>query len=116
MSDFKEAVEGALKYAKEEADSVSGGDPATSVTAEVDGRSGFASNMKKNGTEKRGDYVIKTDAGSVKMGSDYSLSINVLSGTDIQKHSKKIRAYRAFDERMGELGYNTSMDINTYSR
>lgn len=116
MSNLKDDLETALGYAKKEAEKVDGGDPGTMVSTKVDGRSGFVSKMKDNGDKKGGDYVFNTENGKVKLdGDDYSLHIDILKGTDIQKHKKKIRAYRAFNEKMEELGYSLGMDIDTYS-
>lgn len=109
---FDDAVRTAIEYAREQAEQESGGDPATSVTADVDGRSGFVQKFKQHGDEVRNGWEI----GNAKLTEDYGFVLNALSGTDIQSHSKKIRALRAFEGKMKDLGYNCDIEISTYSR
>lgn len=105
--DFTGAVKTAAEYARQEAESASGGDPDTMVSAGVDGRSAFAKNFKEYGTKVGNGWEI----GRVRLNDDYSLVLAV--GT--QLHSKRVRAYRAFSEKMESLGFSCSIDISTYS-
>lgn len=115
---FVNELEEAIKEANEAAEKAGGGDPATHVTAEVDGRTEFASKMKEEGDKKRGKYVVKTGEGTVKMNSDdYGIHVDFLSGTDIQLHKKKLAGYKAFKDHMEKKGYSMGNDfIDTYSR
>lgn len=107
---FVEDVKTAIQYAEQKADETSGGDPGTMVTASVDGRSAFVSKFKEAG-EGGGPWTI----GSAKLSEDYSFHLDVLTGTDIQLHSKKIAQYRGFEEKMEELGWNVNIEIDTYA-
>lgn len=111
MSEFESAVQEAVEYAKNEADAVTGGDPGTMVSAEVNGNKSFARNFKDHGTDTGSAWTI--DGATVS--DDYSFHLDVLEGTDIQSHKKKIRAIRAFKEKMQELGYDCDVEVNTYS-
>lgn len=108
---FRDDVQKAVEYGKNEAEKETGGDPGTMVSASVDGRSGFVKSIKRYGERTSEGWVLD----DVKVTDDYSLSIDALEGTDIQSHKKKIRLYKAFGEKMEELGINCPVEIDTYS-
>lgn len=115
--EFKAAVERAAEAAAAEAnDADVAGDPATHVTAYVDGRTGFVRDFKAYGDETRsGRYEVGPV--SVRSGSDgYVLSISGLKGTNIQNHKKKRLLYETFEEEMADAGWNMSLELSQYAR
>jgi hypothetical protein len=80
-----------------------GGDPATSVWCELDGR--------KVPEKLKNDEIL-----NVTVDDDYRLRLNLLTGTDIQNHKKKMAMYKAFCEEMKENGFDLGHSIETYSR
>lgn len=111
MSEFTSEVNQAAEKAKRAAEKESGGDPGTMVSASVDGRTGFVNQFKQEGEKQGNKWVI----GDVSLDEDYGLHLSVLSGTDIQLHSKKIAAYRAFEKEMEKQGWNCGLEISSYS-
>lgn len=115
--DFVNAVKDAYLQAKHEAETVDGGDPGTMVSFSVHGNRQFANRMKKFG-EQNGSVYKLAEKPQVKMDSDgYSLHLNdLLEGTDMQLHSKKIAAHREFARVLEEKhGYSVGLDKNMYS-
>ena len=109
QDEFNQAVREAVEYALDEADNVEEkGDIDTMVSAWIDGRTKFASDMKKHGNETRSGWTV----GGVKMTDKYGI---VLASLQTQHYRVKRRAYEAFAERMGELGWNCSLDIDQYA-
>jgi len=111
--EFIHALIKAVRESKKAAKSKTGGDPGTMVSASVDGRYGFAKKFKKYSLNKNGKYTFKDVP--VTLDSDNGIHIDVLEGTNIQSHSKKIAMYRKFSEVMEEQEYNCGLNVNTYS-
>lgn len=92
------------------------GDPATHITAYVDGRTGFVQDFKEYGDKKdQGRYEI--GAVSLRNGSNgYTINISGLKGTNIQNHNKKRILYEKFEYHMQSEGWNMNLDISQYAR
>lgn len=114
---FREIVSKCSKKAANEANSKDvKGDPATHITAYVDGRTGFVQDFKEYGDEKdQGRYEIGPV--SLRNGSNgYTINISGLNGTNIQNHNKKRTLYERFEDHMQSEGWNMNLDISQYAR
>jgi DNA-binding PadR family transcriptional regulator len=108
---FTDDVSNAAEYAKREAEKVPDGRTRKMVSASVDGRSEFAQSMKRYGERTRDGWSLE----QVKMNDSYGIILSVIEENDFGSHKKRIRAYRAFREKIEQQGVKCPLEISTHS-
>jgi hypothetical protein len=114
--EFREAVSKSARNAIQEAnESDVDGDPATHVTAKVDGRTAFVRDFKEF-CEEQNHNRFKIGPVTLKNRDGYTIHISGLKGTNIQNHKKKHTLYRHFEQEMKDRGWNMSLELSQYAR
>jgi hypothetical protein len=115
--EFQNSVKKCARKAANEANDMDVvGDPATHITAYVDGRTKFVQDFKKFAEKTRSDSY---NIGPVKVKdgrNGYVLTISGLEGTNIQNHNKKRALYEKFEEYMRKEGWSMGLKLEQYAR